>query len=133
VAETTKIIIRDAEYGDKSFIFSTWLKGVYYGCTYFRQMPQDLYYDLQGDQITKVLQDPSTHIRIACDQDDPPWVVGFCVYKNSDLHWIYVKLDFRKKGIARLLMQGVEIQQVKAMTRVGKAIADNHGLIFNPF
>jgi GNAT superfamily N-acetyltransferase len=133
VSEFTKIVIRDAVAEDKNFILSTWLKGNYYGSLYFRQVPEAIYYKEYADHILRILFTPGVQISVACDETNPSWIVGFCAWKDDVLYWIFVKRDFRERGIATLLVEGKQIKTVKAVTKVGRAIAERKGLIFNPF
>lgn len=130
--EEVYIVIRPAEIGDKNFILSTWLQGNYYGNSYFRQMPQDLYFKEYGARVTSILCSPETTVAIACDEAHPEWIVGFSICQKNDLFWIYVKRDFRQKGIATLLLKDKQIAAVKATTQIGRMISERKGLIFNP-
>lgn len=132
-----KIVIREVRAEDHHFILATWLKGNYFGNPYFRLMPQELYFEEYARYLTECVLSPlhpegRAEIQIACDERNPSWVVGFSVSRSNTLYWIYVKRDYRRRGIARLLISQKPISTVKAMTKVGRVIADKHRLIFNP-
>jgi len=127
------IVIRDPMPADKNLIMSTWLKGNYYGNSYFWYIPQDLYFQEYAKVISNILFDPKVKVIVACDEQNPSWLVGYAVIKNEALYWIYVKRDYREKGIAKLLLNNVEIKVVKSVTKIGKPIAEKKKLIFNPF
>lgn len=128
-----QIVIRKPCPNDKDFILSAWLKGNYYGNSYFRQIPPDIYYREYADEIMRILNQPGVEIDIACDESYTQWIVGFSVTQNENLYWIHVKRDFRCRGVGKLLLANRIISTVKSTTKVGHAIAQNKGLIFNPF
>lgn len=51
------------------------------------------------------------HVRIAHAPDDDDHLIGFAAYSadGRELHYIYVKQDFRGKGIARALLKDASI------------------------
>ncbi len=126
-----KIIIRQPLPEDKNFILSTWLKGQYYGCAYFKQIPSNIYYLKYADKIIEKLSQPQMRMTVACDASNPHWVVGFAVF-DDHLHWVHVKKDFRGMGIARLMLQGKEFKVVKSTTKKGHEITVSKNLIFDP-
>lgn len=133
MTDEIEIIIRQDSPDDRNFIFATWLRGNYYGCSYFRQMPQDVYYRQYSNIISNALR-PENHpeIQIACDQGRPFWIAGFSVSQGPNLYWVYVKKDYRSRGIASLLLKDKPITTVKNLTDIGRTIAIKKGLIFNP-
>lgn len=53
-------------------------------------------------------------VRVACDPNDEDTLVGFCAFTSPDpdhaeLHYAYVKKDFRGIGVMRELTNGVPI------------------------
>ena len=131
MADAINIVVRPALKTHENFILSTWLKGNYYG-THFRSMPQNLYYKEYIGHLWKIILMPGIKINVACDEQNPSWVVGFSVFKDEILYWIHVKKDYRNKGLATHLLKDAKITTVKALTKVGRAIAESKGLIFNP-
>lgn len=131
-SESVKIIIRAASPNDKSFIMASWLKGNYYNHPYFGLMPADIYFKEYASHISGIFSDENTRIDIACDSNQPNWIVGFIVFTGSAVHWIYTKKDYRNKGIARLLSKDKAFTQSTSVTKPGQAIMKKMGLIFNP-
>lgn len=129
--EAIKVVTRQVLPDDKNLIMQTWLKGNYYG-THFGNMPSALYYQEYADHIKRILFDPEVQVTVACADTHSDFIVGFSVYKRNTLYWIYVKRDYRRKGIARLLLKGQNISVVKALTYLGRVIADRKGLAYNP-
>jgi len=131
--EEIKITIRKPTPADKNFILATWLKGQRWGSQHYSWVPQDLYFDKYGPKIIEILKTPGVDIRIACDQEIPTWIAGYSIFKDHELYWIHVRKDYRGKGIAKLLLSGQPITTAKAMTWTGAAIAEKHGIAFDPF
>lgn len=93
-----KVKIRPLKKGDQSLIYNSWGKGAAYSTANTQTMDQ------VNDRIEEVLS--NGEILVACLQSDPDFIVGYAAFQNSALLWIYVKVDYRRQAIARLLMQG---------------------------
>ena len=128
-----KVITRPARPADRNFILATWLRGQYYGNPGFKLVPQDEFFKSYTSVVERILYDPEIDITIASGNEDPNWIAGFAVRKQDALYWIHVKEDFRKKGIAKLLIGEIPISRIKALTKAGAAIARKKGLIFDLF
>lgn len=131
--EAAQIILRQANVKDKNFILSTWLKGQYFGNSFFRNIPQYLYFEAYAKVITKILCTPGVDINIACDIESPDWIVGYSVFKGEEIYWMHVRKDYRRQKLATLLITEQKPKVIKAYTKVGQIIAQRKGLIFNPF
>lgn len=121
--DPVKIVTRQADGLDKHFILSAWLKGQRYGNLAFEVMSPEPYYELFSKYIGQLLISPHVECTIACGENDPTWIVGFAVTQGPGIHWIFVKTDYRKKGIARLMLKNKPISTVYSITKVGYAIA----------
>lgn len=56
--------------------------------------------------------------------------MGYLVATGTHLDWVYVKEDFRGKGVARLLWQRKGIETVTTdVTRTGAVLVQKFGLI----
>ncbi len=72
------------------------------------------HYRVEMTRAIRRLCDKAT-IRVACAENDPDTLVGFAVFSAvpgvawSELHYVYVKRDFRRMGIARQLLSGVDV------------------------
>lgn len=108
----------DAEQ-DSGFLYSTMPKGVYFGSssrqTYYRN---DFFIHFQ-----KYMKELLTHakVSVACMQDDPRIILGYSVFADTILHFVYVKELFRKQGIATLLLKNQPISAIceKNLTKIG--------------
>ncbi len=129
------VATRDYRESDKNFIFSTWLLGLYYGDSWYSDIPKQIFMGNYHKVIEHVLNTPGIVIKVACLKDEPEVILGYSIL-NSDLtamHWVFVKKAWRKIGIAKSLIP-VSINTVSNLTHIGKVILKRHpALIFNPF
>jgi GNAT superfamily N-acetyltransferase len=129
------IAIRLMNENDKGFIYATWLKGLYYGDTWFKEVPKDLFMKGYRPIIDKLLSSPDTVVTVACLKDDPEVILGYAVQKLDcvTVHWVFVKQSWRGIGLAKSLISP-KIGVVTHLTRAGLGILKNHcKIIFNPF
>lgn len=125
------VVLRLAQESDHSFIYATWLKGIYWGDPYFQQIPQSIYWKTQSKCIQKILEDPDYKVIMAVLDNAPNEIKGYAVVRGEHVLWVYVKKDYRGEGIARLLLPG-PISTYSGSTVSGHAIAKKKKLIFNP-
>lgn len=98
------IIIRPAVDSDVPFFYSALLQSHFYSAHAARCIPADIYYS----EHKRVLQSRfrnGAHLLVACLKEDPQVILGFMFYEQHIIHYIYVKKDFRKFGIARRLLE----------------------------
>lgn len=125
--------IRGFQPGDENLIISNFLKGVYYGDSWFSQIPKAIFMKHYRAVIETLLAKGS--IYIACLKDDPNTILGFSILSEDHLHihYVYVKKRFRNHGIARSLVPKYPIS-VSHLTALGKILlAKFPDTIFNPF
>ncbi len=112
---------------DTGIIMSTWPKGFYYsGINIKPKSQKKLWFSEYYDYVKRMLKDGQ--VSIACMTDDADTILGYAVMNGSTLEWIYVKEAFRKQGIANLMLKGKKIESVSNLTKIGKSIAEAHGL-----
>lgn len=114
-----QITIRDACVGDQAFIFSSFLKGNYYGNDWFRAIDKNTFMEKYKQVLTNLLIKSET--KVACMKDDPDNILGYAIYQPGVLHYIFVKPSFRKFGIAKQLIP-VDIIYCTHLTKVGKTL-----------
>lgn len=126
-------LIREANEQDKNFIYSTWLKGLYFGNDFYKEIVKDVYFQQYSRVIEAILARPGTHVAVICLQEDPATILGYAVYTlPAALHWVFIKAAWRRQGLAKKLVpEG--IKSVTHITKPGLAIARQKGLDFNPF
>lgn len=129
------VAIRSLNLGDRNFIFSTFLKGLYYGDSWFSQMKKDTFMKEYHKIITHILSNPNTEIKVACLKDDVEVILGYAVLSKDGtaLHWIHVKQPWRKIGLTQDLVPP-SVNTVTHLTKVGLSIIHaKKNIEFNPF
>lgn len=129
------VTVRDMQPGDRNFIFATWLRGLYYGNSFFGEMPKDAFMKHYHDVLEKLLTRPTPWVRVACLKDDPEVILGYAIGRvwpgELSLDWIFVKSPWRKIGIAKSLVPP-GVTTITHLTKVGKALKPS-AWVFNPF
>ncbi len=111
---------------DIALIFSTWRNSIWFdeprdakqANTVFRKLTQ---------KIKNIINNKTSTIKIACLKEDPDIIVGYSVFTQDNLEWIYVKPDYRKKKIGAALAKGFKTIS-EPQTKIGKAIAKSKEL-----
>lgn len=127
--------IRTATPDDDNFILATWLRGLYYGDSWFSQIPKNIFMD-NYKKITKAtLTNPKVTIKIACLKEDPTVILGYSIVSKDSkaVIWCFVKTAWRKQGIGRSLLPESPLF-VTHLTALGKSLLPRlPGTTFNPF
>lgn len=123
------IKIRDAKVSDQAFIFSSFLKGNYYGNDWFKAIDKTIFMNRYKQVLTQLLIKRSC--KIACLVEDEDTVVGYSIYAPGVLDYVFVKPIWRRIGIAKDLIP-VGINTVTHLTKIGKAIKPREW-IFDPW
>lgn len=98
--------IRSIKEADVAFIFSTWLRGLYYGNSWFKEIPKDIFMESYHRVVEQILARPDVQGRVCCLKEDQDTILGYAVLepKRSAIHWLYVKDAWRRFGIAKALV-----------------------------
>lgn len=100
-----EVIVRNFDPDlDGSFIFKSWRDSLW-----FEDHPtQDerteesyRFYRETNKYIKAVLR--NSVIKIACSRKDPEFIYGYSIIQDHTLLWVYVKIEYRRNGIAKLL------------------------------
>ena len=127
------LALRLATPADRPFIHSTWLKGQRFNNPFFAETEPTAYYAAYGAIVDRILDNPTTTVAVACLSDEPDVIVGYSVTTAPGiLHWVYVKKQWRKNGVAKMLVADT-IKTVTAITYAGLQIAKKRKYTFNPF
>ncbi len=132
--------IRPAAAGDRNFIVRGWVSEMR-RAAYARYVPADVYWPSQHELIARLLDD--ANVIVACDPDDAHHLYGCTVWSEPPLgpvmHWLYVKGDFRRMGLAgSLLTAAVGDRRPVLCTQASrlfeeKSLIERHGLIYSPY
>lgn len=123
------LIIRQGRTGDRNFILSTWLMGLYYGNPWFKEIEKDIFMANYHTVVCGLLE--RSAIVVAALKEDEDVILGYSVINPPVLHWIFVKEAWRKVGISKHLVPR-EIDVTTHLTVLGKKLKPKH-MTFNPF
>lgn len=127
------VAIREGREADLPFIYSSWLKGLRYGNSWFNLIDQDIYFKTYHAVIDRLLNTPGVLVRVACLKDDADVILGFSVFSGTKLHWVFCKDRWRHIGLAKLLVP-TNIDTVTHVTKTGVGLLEKRKHIkFNPF
>lgn len=127
--------VRAAEKSDESFITFTFLRGLYYGDSWFSLIPRDIFMSNYKKVIQALIADPDIIIYIACLKEDPAVIIGYSILSldAQTIHWVYVKKRWRNNGIAKALLPKFPTV-ITHLNAVGKTLMSKFpNVIFNPF
>lgn len=126
--------LRDSLPADENYIYVHWLMGLRRDNDLFHLIPRDLYFKTYRAVISKIL--PRSKIRIACLKEDPEVIIGYSVYEPDRIHWIYVKEDWRRIGLAKDLLPE-KMSSYSHVTKLALEIIQKkftkRTMTFNPF
>jgi len=126
--------IRDFKFEDTSFIMATFLRGLYYGDSWFSEMPKDVFMDNYKRVAAALLANPKVHVKVACLKDDEDVILGYSILQDGDVvNWVFVKSVWRKQGIGRSLLPD-KPKAVTHLSELGRQLMPKlPGCIFDPF
>ncbi len=125
--------VRDGVESDKNFILATFLRGLYYGDSWFSIIPKNVFMD-NYKVIAEILVQKG-NIKVACLPEDPDVIIGYSILSPDfqGIHWVYVKSAWRKKGIAKALLPQYPLY-VTHLSKLGYQLLPKFkDAIFNPF
>src|ERR1035438_3245364 len=95
--------IRDAKLSDKNFVLATFLRGLYYGETWFSEIPKDIFMTNYKLIAEALVTSPKVIIKVACLPEDLDTIIGYSILSQDflTLHFVYVKSAWRLKGVGK--------------------------------
>lgn len=104
---------------DQACIYATWRNSAYFG---FKDRSKDAkdFFKKHTALIREILK--GALVRIACLEDDPMTIIGYSISTGTHLDWIYVKVDYRNKGIGTMLMPKSIETVTNHVTKIGESI-----------
>jgi GNAT superfamily N-acetyltransferase len=127
--------VRDYRETDRSFILATFLRGLYYGDSWFSEIPKDIFMSNYKRVVEALINSPNVVIKVACLKEDADVILGYSILSKdfSTLHWLYVKSAWRKKGIGKSLIPAF-LSTYTHLSALGKSLRYKLSeAIFNPF
>lgn len=105
----------------KAFIYSNWMNSLRFGNDYFKLTQSATFYDAYGKYITDIMHREDARVRVCVLSDDEDTALGFSVDEKDILHYVYVKKECRKMGIANfLVVRG--FKTISHITHIGLSI-----------
>jgi ribosomal protein S18 acetylase RimI-like enzyme len=100
-----KPLMRAATQDDIPFIYNSWLKSFKEGSPWARHITNTVYYANHKKVIQSLLN--KSQVVIACNPDDETQILGYVCFTPGPLtfvHYLYVKVPYRKLSIGKSLM-----------------------------
>lgn len=118
----------------RSMLYSDFLKSLRYGNDWFKEIDSKTFFTVYRGFIDAILNRVDTVVKLAVLSDDLDNCLGWSLYEGPKLHYVFVKKDYRKKGIANALLWK-EFSQITHLTKTGKAIwhTKHPSVRFDPF
>jgi len=123
--ETVVIRLFDS-VNDSPFLFATWRKSLWFMDHTEKDPIDPAFFKQKTNHIKNILA--FSKVNIACLKSDPDHIVGFSVFCYKKIEFVYVKIKYRKQGVATLLTKGF-VTIAKPFTKIAEAIAKEHNLI----
>lgn len=127
--------LRHGVEADRAFIMATWLRGLYYGNSWFREIDKNSFMKHYHEIVSDILKTQTTFVQVAVLKEDKDVILGYSVlsfaYKNPVLHWVFVKDGWRRLGIATQLVPK-EADTATHLTALGRKLKPV-SMSFNPF
>lgn len=128
--------IRDAKEEDKNFILATFLRGLYYGDSWFSQTDKKSFMTNYKKFAESLLTSNRVVVKVACLKEDADVILGYSILSADfqAIHWVFVKQVWRQKGIAKSLIPS-RPQAVTHLTSLGKELLNKFETkpIFDPY
>lgn len=91
---------------DMAFIFATWLQCYKHSSSFARHIPKKVYFEQHHAIVERLLARCEVLVCTLADSDST--IVGYVVRGPGILHFVYVKKDFRRMGVASGLLVDVD-------------------------
>lgn len=135
------IALRAAKPEDIAFFYSATLQSNLYSSNTYRSILPPVYYRGHKKVLERLLEAPGSRMIVACMEDAPEVIIGFALAGHERLlHYVYVKRPFRKFGVARKMLEHLDISPSDCVTSHWTDDATEilrakrlHGLVYNPY
>jgi ribosomal protein S18 acetylase RimI-like enzyme len=132
--------IRAVNQQDVPFIFNSWLKSFRETGYLCNPVSNTIYFENHHKLIQKILQRATVYV--ACDEKYPDQIFGYIVAEKIEgvfvLHYVYIKHNFRKSGIAKSLLNSFDHDTVHAsccthLTKAAEKLTPKYNMIYHPY
>lgn len=114
------VSIRDFHSEDNNFIYATWLHSIHANNNNPNLNRAKSMMNMHK-RITEILAQPDTVIKVACLDDAADVILGYAIYQDKKLWWVYIKKAWREMGIAKKLIPQ-DITSCAFLTKIGKIV-----------
>lgn len=130
-------LLRPAEDRDTAFVIGSWLESYKNAApkgTWRHQLPWPRYRRQQTAVIKHAMEHGSTVV--ACVPDDTDHLLGFACGRGSVVHYVHVRPERRRLGLATMLVQTLSLGggtcEASHMTPAGEHLGRKFSLTYNP-
>lgn len=127
--------VRDFKEEDKNFVLATFLRGLYYGDSWFTDIPKDIFMDNYKSVAESLVSSPKVTIKIVCLKEDTDVILGYSILSSDfqTVHWVYVKSIWRRRGIGSSIVPNY-FTAASHLSGLGRTLMKKYkDAIFNPF
>jgi len=130
------IEVRGAEKDELNFVMHSWLRSLRSFEPFYRSMPGETYFREHGLRADAALK--RGYCLVVSPRDHPKIISGYIVWETvmlrkeptTIIHYIYIKENFRKMGIASLLIETINTDRKFIASARGLAFRD---MDYNPY
>ena len=120
--ESVVIVFRNMKDEDLAMIYSTWRNSSYYSAVSRPEMPTNEAFRIKTIEIKNIMT--NCEAKVACLKDSPDTIIGYSIWDDKHLYWVYVKPEYRRQGIAKRLVPK-DIETIpEELTALGERIAE---------
>ena len=106
------IELRLAGADDMNFVYSSWLSAI--ATSEKRRTPKEIVYKNHREIMARSLN--KSRVIVACMHECKDQILGWLCHEDDVLHYLYVKQPFRKHGIARMLVDHLNLDEPYTVT-----------------
>lgn len=100
------ISLRQATSDDLPFVYNSWLKAYKHSSRFAQRITNEVFFKYHHQVIDRILA-RGAKVLIATPENDEHTILGYIVYEPYNalvLHFCYVKMPFRRFGVAHKLL-----------------------------
>ena len=129
------IELRPLGDAEKNFVINSWLRSLRAHSSHFAAVPAEIYYEAHAQSIKNCIAE--NNCLVATPRNEPEIIIGYLVWEDRGpkyvvLHYCYVKSNFRKMGLASILVDMVAQGRTCYVTHYTNKILLKD-LRFNPY